>query len=73
MEARLLSKYWPAFMALIAFLMAPVFAWSPSRVASQTRTMNRALNGMEWPCMRAAILRCFFSMTVRRLIFFSLA
>ena len=60
-------------MLFTAFLSAAVLALSPSRVLSQTRIVKLALNGIVCPCMRAAIFRCFFSITVNSEIFFSLA
>ena len=50
---RLLSKYCAEFIELMAFLMAPVLAVSPSFDLSQTRITKSALNGMVCPCISA--------------------
>ena len=73
MLGRLLSKYCAEFIELMAFLMAPDLALRPSRDLSQTRMANMARNGIVCPCINAWIFFCFFSMTVSREIFFSLA
>ena len=62
-----------AFIELMAFLIAPALALRPSRVLSQTRMANITWNGIVCPCISAWIFFCFFSITVSREIFFSLA
>ena len=60
-------------MELIALLIAAVLAANPSRVRSQTRTMNNALKGNVTPSMSALILRSFFAKTDRNDTRFSAA